>query len=142
MRKGIVPILFLAGIAAAYWGVMEYGLPRSSKQSYSSESPLPDPAEAALAGGQKVVFLELGSVGCRPCEAMKPVLAAVRKRYPNQADVIFHDVKKNPAMAAEYRIRLIPTQVFLLPDGSEFFRHEGYFPEREVVAVLKRMGVR
>jgi thioredoxin 1 len=142
VRKVIVAALFLAGIVGAYWAVMEYGLRWTSARSYSSDSPLPERAEAALDGGQKVVFLELGSVGCRSCEAMKPVLAAVRKRYPNQVDVILYDVKKNPATAAEYGVRLIPTQVFLLPDGTEFFRHEGYFSEGEIVAVLRRMGVR
>ncbi len=96
----VVPALFLAGIVAACWVVMEYGLRWSAERSYSPSSPLPDPAGATLDGGQKVAFLELGSLGCRPCEAMKPVLAAVRKRYPNQVAVNFYDVKKNPALAA------------------------------------------
>jgi thioredoxin 1 len=142
VRKQIVPALLLAGLVGVSWVIMEYGLRGSSDPSHSADSPLPHKAEAALGGGQKVAFLELGSVGCRPCEAMKPVLEAVRKRYPNQVDVIFYDVKKNPALAAEYGVRLIPTQVFLLSDGTEFFRHEGYFPESDVAAVLRKMGVR
>jgi thioredoxin 1 len=98
-------------------------------------------AAAPLAPGEKVAFLELGSVGCKPCEAMKPVMQAVRERFPDRVEVNFYDVRKLPAIAGEYGVRLIPTQVFLLPDGTEFFRHEGYFAQGDVMAVLERMGV-
>ena len=66
----------------------------------------------------------------------------MREKFPEKVEVTFHDVRKVPAVAGQYGVRLIPTQVFLLPDGTEFFRHEGYFAEPEVVAVLERMGVR
>ncbi len=81
-------------------------------------------------------------MGCKPCEAMVPVMEAVRKRFPDRVEVVFHDVKKEPDVAVRHRVWLIPTQVFLLPDGTEFFRHEGFFPEADVVAILERMGVR
>ena len=40
-----------------------------------------------------------------------------------------------------YKINAIPTQVLLDEKGKEFFRHEGYFPEEELVKVLKTKGV-
>jgi thioredoxin 1 len=73
---------------------------------------------------------------------MKPVMEAVRRSYPDQVEVVFHDVKKDPNVARQYGVRLIPTQVFLGPDGSEFFRHQGFYPEEDVLAILQRMGVR
>jgi thioredoxin 1 len=142
VKKVIVPILFLVGLVGSYWAVREYGLRWMSDRPYASDSALPEKSAPTLETGRKVAFLELGSVGCRPCEAMKPILKTVQERYPNQVDVIFYDVKKDPSKATEYRIRLIPTQVFLLPDGDEFFRHEGYFAESDVLAVLRKMGVR
>ena len=81
-------------------------------------------------------------MGCKPCEAMKPVMEAVRKRYGNQVEVTFYDVKKEHAIAREHRVFLIPTQVFLDSDGRERFRHEGFFPLEKVEEVLRRMGVR
>ena len=36
----------------------------------------------------------------------------------------------------------IPTQVFLDKDGKEYFRHVGYFPEEDVVTILKMKGVK
>ncbi|MFU8858263.1 MAG: thioredoxin family protein, partial [Deferrisomatales bacterium] len=103
---------------------------------------LPAPAAAPLAPGERVAFLELGSAGCVPCEAMKPVLEAATREYGDRVEVVYHDVRKDPTPAREHRIRLIPTQVFLLPDGAEFFRHEGYLPLERVEEVLYRMGVR
>ena len=39
-----------------------------------------------------------------------------------------------------HNILLIPTQVFLDENGEEYFRHEGFFPEEELVEVLKMKG--
>jgi thioredoxin 1 len=72
---------------------------------------------------------------------MKPVMQAVRDKYGDRVEVAFYDVRKNRAVGREYRIRLIPTQIFLRADGTEFFRHEGYFPLEEVEKVLQGMGV-
>jgi thioredoxin 1 len=58
--------------------------------------------------------------------------------------VIFYDVwtKKGKPFAKKYKIRLIPTQVFLDKDGKEFFRHEGFFPKDDLITVLKKQGVK
>lgn len=138
-RRFLIPLLFLVGAAALTAAVARYGLELGAEPSGAA---LPPEVSRPLAPGQKVTFLELGSVGCKPCEAMVPVMEAVRERFPDQVEVSFHDVRKDPTMAGKYGIRLIPTQIFLLPDGTEFFRHEGYFPEGEVMTVLRKMGVR
>ena len=138
-RSHLVPVLFLVGAVVLTVAVARYGLELGTKPSGAA---LPPEVAQPLADGEKVTFLELGSVGCKPCEAMVPVMEAVRERFSGRVEVIFHDVRRDPAKAAEYRVRLIPTQVFLRSDGNEFFRHEGYLPERDVVAVLERMGVR
>ncbi len=134
----LVPTLFLVGAVALTWAVARYGL---DPDTVTSGAELPSAVSGPLQAGRKVTFLELGSVGCKPCEAMVPVMDAVREKYRGQVEVTFHDVRRNPSVAGEYRVRLIPTQVFLLPDGTEFFRHEGYLSERDAVAVLQRMGV-
>jgi len=138
-RRYLVPVLFLVGAIVLTAAVARYGLELAAEPSGAA---LPPERSQPLQPGQKVTFLELGGVGCKPCEAMVPVMEAVRERFPGRVEVTFHDVRRDPAKAGEYRVRLIPTQVFLRPDGSEFFRHEGYLPETDVVAVLERMGVR
>ena len=86
----------------------------------------------------KVTFVELGSVNCIPCKAMKEVMGKLEKKYPQDLRIIFYDVWSDAGRPAgeRYGIRSIPTQVFLDSAGVEFFRHEGYFPLEEVEKIL------
>lgn len=91
----------------------------------------------------RVTFIELGSVKCIPCKMMQPILDEIEKEYAGQVEVVFYDVW-TPAgrpYAQKYRIRGIPTQIFLDKDGNEYFRHVGYFPKDELVTILKMQGV-
>jgi thioredoxin 1 len=92
----------------------------------------------------KVTFVELGSVRCIPCQQMQPVMKAIEEKYPDQVKVVFYDVwtPEGKPWATTYKINVIPTQVFLDADGKEFFRHEGFFPEEEIVKILKTKGVK
>ncbi|OIP83517.1 MAG: thioredoxin [Porphyromonadaceae bacterium CG2_30_38_12] len=92
----------------------------------------------------KVTFIELGSVRCIPCQKMQPIMKSVEEKYGSQVKVIFYDVwtPLGKPMADKYEIQAIPTQVFLDENGKEFFRHEGFFEEEELVNVLKTKGVK
>ncbi len=92
----------------------------------------------------KVTFIELGSVKCIPCQKMKVVMDSIESNYGNQVKIIFYDVwtKEGKPYGNQYKIKVIPTQVFLDKDGNEYFRHDGYFPLEEVKKVLKQQGVK
>jgi len=94
--------------------------------------------------GIKVTFVELGSVNCIPCKMMQPIMKEIEKEYKDQVTVVFHDVwtEQGRPYVTKYGIRVIPTQVFFDRDGREYFRHEGFFPKEQLVAVLKKQGVR
>ena len=100
------------------------------------------PAEGTLGGDAKITFIELGSVTCIPCKQMKPVMESIEKRYAGQVKVVFYDVWKDKRPAEQYKIRLIPTQVFLDKDGRELLRHEGFFAEAEIDKFLAAQGVK
>jgi thioredoxin 1 len=92
----------------------------------------------------KVTFVELGSVNCIPCKKMQPVMKAIEEKYGNQVKVIFYDVwtQEQKPYAEKYGIKLIPTQVFLDEKGKEFFRHEGFYPEKEIKKLLQGKGLK
>ncbi|MFA7228173.1 MAG: thioredoxin family protein [Melioribacteraceae bacterium] len=92
----------------------------------------------------KVTFVELGSVNCIPCKQMQPVMKAIEEKYGEQVKVIFHDVwtDEGKPYASKFGIKLIPTQVFLDDKGKEFFRHEGFYPEKEIDKLLNAKGVK
>ena len=110
--------------------------------------PLNAGVEPVVAGelpkaGQNVTFVEIGSLICIPCRQMQPVMQAVEKRYGPQLRVIFYDVN-NPEQrydAEKYRIRVIPTQVFLDSTGKEFYRHEGFLSQEQIDLLMKQRGL-
>ena len=91
-----------------------------------------------------VTFVELGSVRCIPCKMMQPIMKDIEKDYAGQVKVVFHDVwtPAGEPFAQSFKIRVIPTQVFLDKDGKEYFRHEGFFPKEDLIKILKQKGVK
>jgi len=99
-------------------------------------------ADSTKASTPKVTFVELGSVNCIPCKMMQPIMKAVEEDYGDQIEIIFYDVRQDPAPAQQYRIRLIPTQVFLDESGNEFYRHEGILPKENIDSLLVKQGLK
>lgn len=92
-----------------------------------------------------VTFIELGSVNCVPCKMMQPVMKEIEEIYGDKIEVIFYDVwqAKHKDMGSKYKVRVIPTQVFLDAEGKEFHRHEGFYSRDEMVKMLdKQMGIK
>ena len=111
------------------------------KQGAKQVVPLP---QKAAMNHPKVTFVELGSVGCTPCDMMQPILDEIEKEYEGQVLVRFYDVRTllGGPFAEKYKVRMIPTQVFLDNNGEEYFRHVGFFPKDEVVKILQLRGVK
>lgn len=86
-------------------------------------------------------LLELGSVGCMPCQYMAPIIDSLEKELAGKVVVKFHDVNRDPTMAEKYQVKVIPTQVFLDADGNELFRHTGVFEKAEILAKLRELGM-
>lgn len=132
----VIAIFLFAFTACA--GESKEESPEVKKDSVKTEVP------AKIKEDPKVTFIELGSVNCIPCNQMQPVMKAVEEEYPTQVKVEFIDVwtQKGKIDGAKYKIRVIPTQVFLDSLGKEYFRHEGFFPKDELVKILKQGGVK
>ena len=92
----------------------------------------------------KVTFIELGSVGCMPCNMMAPILDEIEKEYEGQVNVRFFDIRTmlGAPYGEKYKVQFMPTQVFLDKNGVEYYRHVGFFEKAEVIKVLKMQGVK
>jgi len=88
----------------------------------------------------KVTFIELGSVNCIPCKMMQPVMKEMEKEYGDTVKVIFSDVwtKDGKKYGQIYKIKLIPTQIFMDENGKEFFRHQGYFKKEKIKDLIDK----
>jgi thioredoxin 1 len=85
-------------------------------------------------------LVDLGADKCIPCKMMKPILDELTKEYAGKLQVEFYDVWKDPAPGQKYGVRMIPTQIFLDPNGKELFRHEGFFSKEDILATWKKFG--
>jgi len=86
-------------------------------------------------------LVDLGADKCIPCKMMAPILEELKRDYAGIFNVEFIDVWKNPDKAEEYRISLIPTQIFCDASGKELFRHEGFFSKEEILAKWEEFDV-
>ena len=85
---------------------------------------------------------DLGSKSCIPCKKMAPILDSLREEYKGRAEIMFIDTRENRKAAADYKITLIPTQIFFDTLGVEKFRHVGFYPADSIVTHLKALGVK
>lgn len=91
------------------------------------DSNVSNPVVLPIDTSAKITFVELGSTNCVGCIMMESVMDSVKLLYGSKVSVVFIDVNKNPKEALPYKIRIMPTQVFLDSAGVECFRHENYF---------------
>ncbi len=85
-------------------------------------------------------LLDLGAGKCIPCKMMEPILKELKEKYAGKMEVEFIDVWKNQEAGRQYKIRVIPTQIFFAPDGKELFRHEGFFGKEDILKKWKELG--
>jgi cytochrome c-type biogenesis protein len=71
---------------------------------------------------------------------MEGVLAALRQEYGDRMQVDFIDVAVDPDAGKKHGIKLIPTQILFAPDGTELFRHEGFFAKDAILATWQELG--
>jgi thioredoxin 1 len=87
-------------------------------------------------------LLEFGRGWCKPCKYMKPILDDMAEAYKGRAVVTTVDMDANTDLVRSFRIRMMPTQVFLTPDGKEFWRNEGTLEREQIIQVFTKMGVK
>lgn len=85
-------------------------------------------------------LLDLGADKCVPCKMMAPILDQLRKDYAGRMRVDFVDVWKTPEAGKPYNLKLIPTQIFFAPDGTELYRHEGFISREDILAKWNELG--
>jgi thioredoxin 1 len=93
-----------------------------------------------LLSKQKPILLEFGKGWCRPCKYMKPILEETARAFDGKAVVATVDMDANSDLVRQFSIRVMPTQIFLRPNGTEFFRNEGVLQPEHIAQIFNKMG--
>ena len=132
------PIKILIVVALAATVVAAVAL----KQRGSGEAKNASPT-ATESGVKAAVprLVDLGAGKCIPCKKMAPILEELKKEYAGRMEVEFIDVWKDPDAGKAYGIEMIPTQIFYDANGTELFRHTGFFGKEDILGKWKELGV-
>ena len=86
-------------------------------------------------------LVDVGTKTCIPCKLMAPILEELKTEYAGRLRVDFLDVSINPGFAGQYKVRVIPTQIFYDATGRELFRHEGFYSREDILNKWNELGV-
>ncbi len=99
--------------------------------------PVPAQAQGSTAPQGKPALYEFGAKTCLPCIQMQKVMAELKTSHGNFVEFRMVYADENKELFSQYKIMLIPTQVFLDASGKEVDRHIGPLTKEEVLQKLK-----
>jgi thioredoxin len=77
---------------------------------------------------------------CPPCRELKPTIEALAKIYEGKIEVKSIDADENKDLVEKFKVRAIPTLVFLDAKGNELSRIVGLVPKDTIVGRFKTHG--
>jgi thioredoxin len=84
------------------------------------------------------VLLDMWATWCGPCKILAPIIEELAVDLAGRVRVGKLDVDENPATAARFGVRSIPT-LLVLRDGRELDRIVGVQPKPEIARRLTRV---
>ena len=136
-RTGIILFALIVAVLAVL--LLKKGPCCTAPEPSATKQAQPAPAASITRPLPRLV--DLGSTTCRPCKVMDGILGELRQAYPKTLAVEFINVNLEKEKTAAYKIRVIPTQIWLDAQGKELFRHEGVIGREAIAEKFKEFGV-
>jgi len=101
---------------------------------------LPGPELFASLESGRPTMADFGAGTCKVCKELQPVIDATAERYQGKANIVYVDTGLYSGIARQYRVSLIPTQIFFDTDGNEVSRNVGKITPEEIDRRLAEAG--
>ena len=89
-----------------------------------------------LMNTEGVVLVEFFATWCPHCQRMMPIVADVKKKLGDQAQVVQLDIDKNQGLADALGVEGVPTFI-VYKDDKEVDRASGEMPESDLLNLVK-----
>jgi thioredoxin 1 len=89
-----------------------------------------------LINQDKPVLVDFFATWCGPCQMQMPILDELKDQVGEAASIIKVDVDKNPAAAAQFQVRGVPT-LMLFKGGQVKWRQSGVVPAHELARIIR-----
>ncbi|HCK06240.1 MAG TPA: thioredoxin [Flavobacteriaceae bacterium] len=89
-----------------------------------------------LINSNPLVLVDFHATWCGPCKMLAPILIQAKEVLQDAVKIIKIDVDKNPAMAAKYEVRGVPTMI-LFKNGQPVWRQSGVLQAQAIVHTVQ-----
>jgi thioredoxin 1 len=92
-----------------------------------------------LINSDQPVLVDFFAEWCGPCKVMAPILKDVVSQMGGKVRIIIVDIDKNPAAAAAYGVRSVPTLV-LFKKGQIMWRQPGVIEASRLISIISQFS--
>jgi thioredoxin 1 len=95
--------------------------------------------QSGYAQANRPALYEFGAGHCISCKEMAKIIEELKTTIGDKVEFRMLYADKEKDLFKQYKIMLIPTQVFLNAEGKEVDRHVGALTKEQVLAKLKEL---
>ena len=88
-----------------------------------------------LIDSEAPVLIDFYAEWCGPCKSLSPILKEVKSALKDGIKIVKIDVDKNPLLAANYKIKGVPTMM-LFKNGTQVWRQSGVVQMNDLIAII------
>lgn len=94
-----------------------------------------------LIQSEKPILVDFFATWCGPCKMLSPILKEVKEQLGEQISIIKIDVDKNQQIAAQYKVRGVPTMI-LFQKGKQLWRQSGVIDKNAIVNIIHEKSIK
>jgi len=95
--------------------------------------------QSGWTASNRPALLEFGAGHCISCKEMAKIIEELKTTIGDKVEFRMVYADKEKPLFQQYKIMLIPTQVFLNSEGKEVDRHVGALTKEQVLTKLKEL---